>query len=300
MKLLKSFNDIDHDQYHYEKLYLICKPKDWQLKKELNYIFDAMDFVYQDFRKRNKNKNIDLILTSIEKKLRKSLCRKNDDENTNFLVEILLNSVKKWHTFDIGKPYLYLDNSRILNNYTFELPLFYFKKIEFIFPNLYKTYKNSYYTSELYLFKFQDIMVCQRSIYTQNDQLKQLMEWNIYVKNILEKTNNKNQIKFTKSIEQFLNKEFKSLYINQTSWIGYKNNILEKNKNINTLDLGTIREVLDAFTEVDSKRHDNVRQYLQNFYKNESLGKFGLPQAKWRNGTYGIRSKEPDFFWKKD
>lgn len=82
--------------------------------------------------------------------------------------------------------------------------------------------------------------------------------------------------------------------INYEAWKQY----FERFKSTNNIDVEIASEILEAFKEVDSKRNESNRKYLQEYYENGKLGKFGLPQAKWRHGTYGISSKEPDFFSK--
>lgn len=81
---------------------------------------------------------------------------------------------------------------------------------------------------------------------------------------------------------------------NYDAWKKY----LKSFKSTNNIDVDIASEILAAFKEVDSKRTESNRKYLQEYYENGKLGKFGLPQAKWRHGTYGINSKEPDFFSK--
>ena len=81
---------------------------------------------------------------------------------------------------------------------------------------------------------------------------------------------------------------------NHSAWKKY----LNRSKNTNKIDVDTASEILEAFKEVYARRSESNRKYLQEYYKNGSFGKFGLPQAKWRHGTYGINSKEPDFFSK--
>ena len=76
-------------------------------------------------------------------------------------------------------------------------------------------------------------------------------------------------------------------------WFEFRKKFQENSKSI---DSEMPSEILEAFKEVKARRSASNNEYLQNFYKNGALGKFGLPQAKWRNGTYGINSKEPDFF----
>lgn len=61
----------------------------------------------------------------------------------------------------------------------------------------------------------------------------------------------------------------------------------------NKIDMSEVESILEAYRELNDKRSPKVREYLKNC---SSVGKFGVPQAKWRNGTYGINSKEPDFF----
>jgi hypothetical protein len=48
------------------------------------------------------------------------------------------------------------------------------------------------------------------------------------------------------------------------------------------------------FNFESKKRNPEIVEYLKSC---SVIGKFGVPQAKWRNGTYGINSKEPDPFY---
>ena len=78
-----------------------------------------------------------------------------------------------------------------------------------------------------------------------------------------------------------------------SAWVKFRNKSQDDSSSINA-EMAT--EILQAFKEVKARRSKSNNEYLQNFYQNGTLGKFGLPQARWRNGTYGINSKEPDFF----
>ena len=78
-----------------------------------------------------------------------------------------------------------------------------------------------------------------------------------------------------------------------SEWKAYLNSFKTSK---NSVDVEHAKEIIEAFQEVDRNRSSSTKKYLKDYYQHGSLGKFGVPQAKWRNGTYGIASKEPDFF----
>ena len=58
------------------------------------------------------------------------------------------------------------------------------------------------------------------------------------------------------------------------------------------------REILLALKETNMTKNKEIYQYLQRNPYKEELGKYGVPQDKYRYGAYGSNSMEYDAWGK--
>ncbi|MFV5455257.1 hypothetical protein [Acinetobacter towneri] len=363
MKLIKKDTELINHTLKAESVVIKFDPK---AKKSLEYVFDALNYIYAEIKKQPEIQNINLFLLSIKPHIDSFIISKNKEP----LYQLFNIAITQWLEDDIGIAYLRLDRpSRILKDNKISIPLPNCFEQPFISPiNIYSEHSNSFFDPCIKLMKVNKVFIAELNFYYTAPDVRRSNHQKS-VKGSLNsessrtgksrvksnpRLNSYRDISFsgssTTSQEDYINylRRFKAIDERPTSnkdtkhkseyifKIGAKEETREKNcykkyvpnqddtkknnddkqpkgwgkylkskgwgkylnssKNSKSFDAEMAAEILEAFKEVDRKRSESNRKYLQDYYKNGGMGKFGLPQAKWRNGTYGISSKEPDFF----
>lgn len=306
-------------------------------KKNLEYFFNAMNFIYSELKKNSQVNDINLFLLSLKPKIDGFIGTKN-----KALIYKLLNvAINQWLQEDTGVAYLCLDQpSQIRKQYKISIPLQNCNELDFICPDIYNRTKSALYNPYIKVMKINNIFLAEMITYypikipivktpkqfyviNDNNQISNVDEqkFNKHYKTLKYKELHKNRVRYRQKSSQTIpiqandsskllfdskspaaqtqNMQPVQLKANQqdqekiSAWFEFRKRFQENSKSI---DPEMASEILEAFKEVKARRSTSNNEYLQNFYKSGALGKFGLPQAKWRNGTYGINSKEPDFF----
>ncbi|WP_326519228.1 hypothetical protein [Acinetobacter sp. CAAS 2-6] len=308
---------------------------DTKAKELLGYFFDALNFIYSEIEKNNNIQNINYFLLSLKPKIDSIIGAKNKEVIYHLLNIALAQWFKEdigSAYLKIDKP------SKILKNNKISLPFPYCSNVDFISPDIYEKHLYSYHDPYIKILKVKNIFIaqiafyqaplyekkiqikgnCEQPKYSQQkkkpkvelhnqgdkhheDYRKYLSKYKKESTTTTPKNNNwheKNNSPGLLNIEKTENLKNKDYKSKESSNYGFWKKYLERFKSTNNIDAEMVSEILEAFKEVDAKRSESNRKYLQEYYKNGNFGKFGLPQAKWRHGTYGINSKEPDFFSK--
>ena len=306
-------------------------------KKNLEYFFNAMNFIYSQLKKNSQVNDINLFLLSLKPKIDGFIGTKNKAP----IYKLLNIAINQWLQEDTGVAYLRLDQpSQIRKQYKISIPLQNCNDLDFICPDIYKRTKSALYNPYIKIMKINNIFIAEviayypikipvvttpKRFYIINDDNQILNvdknKFNDHNQTLKYKKSHNNRVKYRPKNSQTIpiqandisklsfdsnspaaqtqNKHPIQLKANQqdqekiSAWFEFRKKFQENSKSI---DSEIASEILEAFKEVKARRSTSNNEYLQNFYKNGALGKFGLPQAKWRNGTYGINSKEPDFF----
>ncbi|MBL8280475.1 hypothetical protein [Acinetobacter junii] len=313
MKALRK-RDLSDFQITTEHIILKLENKS---KKTLEYLLDTLNYIYSEIKLLEKNLDSNIILLTLKPKIDSFLIGKDKES----IYEIIKIAIKQWFDMDIGNAYLLLDApSKILKNNRIYLPLPTCSELNFISPNLYHKHKNSFYDPIIRIMKINKIFMAEINFYYKRPTPKKIYAMNgkkaTLVQNHAERkklslskenyimnnkiTNIQSDIEKHKSNVNLLNKENEIQSIVNEKWISSLNewkaylNSFKMSKN--SVDVEAAKEIIEAFQEVDRNRSSSTKKYLKDYYQHGSIGKFGVPQAKWRNGTYGISSKEPDFF----
>lgn len=301
-------------------------------KKNLEYFFNAMNFIYSELKRNSQVNDIKLFLLSLKPKIDGFIGTKNKAP----IYKLLNVTINQWLQEDTGVAYLRLDQpSLIRKQYKISIPLQNCNALDFICPDIYKRTKSALYNPYIKIMKINNIFIAEvityypikipvvktpKKFYVINDN-NQISNVDKQKFNEHNKESHKNRVKYRPKSPQAIpiqtndssklsfdsnspttqaqNKHPVQPKANQqdqekiSAWFEFRKKFQENSKSI---DSEIASEILEAFKEVKARRSTSNNEYLQNFYKNGALGKFGLPQAKWRNGTYGINSKEPDFF----
>ncbi|WP_180165086.1 hypothetical protein [Acinetobacter sp. YH12049] len=291
---------------------------DTKAKELLGYFFDALNYIYSEVKKSSNIQNINFYLLSLKPKIDCIIGTKNKE----VVYQLLNTAIGQWFKEDIGSAYLKIDKpSKVLKNNKISLPLPHCSNVDFISPDIYKKHLDSYYDPYIYILKIKNIFIAQINFYRvpirkkkfyvlknkeaiqvagnyeliNSSKLKKKAYADLASHEDSKKMNySHNLSKMEQGSVITLANKGSDESINYEAWKQY----FERFKSTNNIDIEIASEILEAFKEIDSNRNESNRKYLQEYYEKGKLGKFGLPQAKWRHGTYGISSKEPDFFSK--
>lgn len=286
-------------------------------KKNLEYFFNAINFIYSELKKNNQVHDIKLFLLSLKPKIDCFIGTKNKEP----IYKLLNVAINQWLKEDTGVAYLRLDQpSKINKQYKISIPLQNCNEVDFICPDIYKRNKSALYNPYIKIMQINNIFIAEVITYYRiktpkkfyvidvNNKISNVnqQKFNEHNKTPKYKKPNSNRVKFRPKNPQTLpiqiNDNSKASHTLKKSsedqkkisaWFEFRK---KSQENSNSINAEMASEILEAFKEVKARRSKSNNEYLQNFYENGTLGKFGLPQAKWRNGTYGINSKEPDFF----